>query len=165
MHPEFFEVSASIFSDVVTAKREGKKVVGVGTTVIRTLESLPYVWRTVNESARTGDADCADFLARLSEEVHVFWNRASSELRADYHPEEILSVGESGISGTTRLFLMPGSKFLVVDEIVTNFHLPESTLLVLVSAFAGIKKAREAYAHALSNGYRFYSFGDGMWVG
>lgn len=60
---------------------------------------------------------------------------------------------------------MPGSKFLVVDEIVTNFHLPESTLLVLVSAFAGIEKARAAYAHALSNGYRFYSFGDGMWVG
>jgi S-adenosylmethionine:tRNA ribosyltransferase-isomerase len=74
-------------------------------------------------------------------------------------------LGESGISGTTRLFLMPGSEFLVVDEIVTNFHLPESTLLVLVSAFAGIKKASAAYAHALSNGYRFYSFGDGMWVG
>jgi S-adenosylmethionine:tRNA ribosyltransferase-isomerase len=60
---------------------------------------------------------------------------------------------------------MPGSKFRAVDEIVTNFHLPESTLLVLVSAFAGIEKARAAYVHALSKGYRFYSFGDGMWIG
>lgn len=59
---------------------------------------------------------------------------------------------------------MPGSKFRAVDEIVTNFHLPESTLLVLVSAFAGIEKARAAYERALSNGYRFYSFGDGMWI-
>lgn len=53
---------------------------------------------------------------------------------------------------------MPGSKFRAVDEIVTNFHLPESTLLVLVSAFAGIEKARAAYEHALSSDYRFYSF-------
>lgn len=60
---------------------------------------------------------------------------------------------------------MPGSKFRAVDEIVTNFHLPESTLLVLVSAFAGMEKARAAYEHALSKKYRFYSFGDGMWIG
>ena len=53
---------------------------------------------------------------------------------------------------------MPGSKFRTVDEIVTNFHLPESTLLVLVSAFVGIEKARAAYEHALSSNYRFYSF-------
>lgn len=158
MHPERFEVPHSIFSDVVSAKSEGKKVVGVGTTVIRTLESLPYVWRELRRRAGSGDAACAEFLGSFSEEASDFWNLAADALDPEYAPAEVDPVSESGISGATRLFLMPGSRFHVVDEIVTNFHLPESTLLVLVSAFAGMEKARAAYEHALSKDYRFYSF-------
>lgn len=165
MHPEYFEVPASAFSDVVTAKTEGKKVVGVGTTVIRTLESLAYVWREILERGESGDIAAMDFLAKFEAPVASFWNTAASQLDAAYRPVELFGVNSSGVSGTTKLFLMPGSKFHAVDEIVTNFHLPESTLLVLVSAFAGIEKARAAYEHALSRNYRFYSFGDGMWIG
>lgn len=165
MHPEYFEVPASAFSDVVTAKAEGRKVVGVGTTVIRTLESLPYVWREILERGESGDIAAMDFLAKFEAPVASFWNTATSQLDAAYRPVELFGVNSSGVSGTTKLFLMPGSKFHAVDEIVTNFHLPESTLLVLVSAFAGIEKARAAYEHALSRNYRFYSFGDGMWIG
>jgi S-adenosylmethionine:tRNA ribosyltransferase-isomerase len=66
-----------------------------------------------------------------------------------------------GWSGWTRLFIYPGYRFLVVDALITNFHLPRSTLLMLVSAFAGLDLVRRAYAEAIARRYRFYSFGDG----
>jgi S-adenosylmethionine:tRNA ribosyltransferase-isomerase len=64
--------------------------------------------------------------------------------------------------GETRLFITPGYEFRVVDRLVTNFHLPKSTLLMLVCAFAGIGRIRAAYAHAVANRYRFFSYGDAM---
>jgi S-adenosylmethionine:tRNA ribosyltransferase-isomerase len=64
----------------------------------------------------------------------------------------------------TDLFITPGFEFRVVDRLVTNFHLPKSTLLVLVSAFAGIERVRRAYGHAIEERYRFYSYGDAMLV-
>lgn len=67
-------------------------------------------------------------------------------------------------SGETRLFITPGYTFRVVDRLVTNFHLPKSTLLMLVSAFAGLEPMRRAYAHAIEQHYRFFSYGDGMLI-
>ena len=67
-------------------------------------------------------------------------------------------------SGDTRLFITPGYRFRVVDALVTNFHLPESTLLMLVSAFAGREAVLAAYAHAVQQRYRFFSYGDAMLV-
>jgi S-adenosylmethionine:tRNA ribosyltransferase-isomerase len=64
--------------------------------------------------------------------------------------------------GETRLFITPGYRFRVVDRLLTNFHLPKSTLLMLVSAFAGIERIRTAYAHAIERRYRFFSYGDAM---
>jgi S-adenosylmethionine:tRNA ribosyltransferase-isomerase len=66
--------------------------------------------------------------------------------------------------GETRLFITPGYRFRVVDHLITNFHLPRSTLLMLVSAFAGVETTRAAYRHAVERGYRFYSYGDAMVV-
>ena len=66
--------------------------------------------------------------------------------------------------GTTNLFITPGHRFRVVDALLTNFHLPESTLLVLVSAFAGRERVLAAYHHAIAGRYRFFSFGDAMFV-
>jgi len=78
------------------------------------------------------------------------------------------AAGEDGTlragSGETRLFIAPGFRFRVVDGLLTNFHLPRSTLLMLVSAFAGHEATMEAYAHAVASGYRFYSYGDAMAV-
>jgi S-adenosylmethionine:tRNA ribosyltransferase-isomerase len=72
---------------------------------------------------------------------------------------------ESGVgSGFTKLFITPGYKFKVADGMITNFHLPKSTLIVLVSAFAGRDHVLNAYKHAVDNGYRFYSFGDAMLI-
>jgi len=65
-------------------------------------------------------------------------------------------------SGDTGLFITPGYRFHIVDRLITNFHLPKSTLLMLVSAFAGMQRIRDAYAHAIAQRYRFFSYGDAM---
>lgn len=70
----------------------------------------------------------------------------------------------SPFEGPTSLFILPGYRFRVVDAMITNFHLPRSTLIMLVSAFAGRERILEAYETAKREGYRFYSFGDGMLI-
>jgi S-adenosylmethionine:tRNA ribosyltransferase-isomerase len=79
--------------------------------------------------------------------------------------EAAVASGEEGLAagtGETRLFIVPGYSFRIVDRLVTNFHLPRSTLLMLVSAFAGVENIRRAYAHAVAARYRFFSYGDAM---
>jgi S-adenosylmethionine:tRNA ribosyltransferase-isomerase len=81
--------------------------------------------------------------------------------------ESAAAEGEGGVrpgAGETRLFITPGYRFRVVDALFTNFHLPESTLLMLVCAFAGYERTMRAYAHAVRERYRFFSYGDAMWV-
>ena len=73
-------------------------------------------------------------------------------------------VKVSGDSGQTQLFIMPGYRFKMVDAMVTNFHLPRSTLLALVAAFAGLDTILAAYRHAVEKRYRFYSYGDAMLI-
>jgi S-adenosylmethionine:tRNA ribosyltransferase-isomerase len=116
MHAERVEVPEATCEAVAACRRRGGRVVAVGTTVVRALES-----------AATGGA-----LAP--------W------------------------AGDTRLFITPGCRFRVVDALVTNFHLPESTLLMLVSAFAGRSRVLAAYRHAVERRYRFFSYGDAMFV-
>jgi S-adenosylmethionine:tRNA ribosyltransferase-isomerase len=119
LDPEWFDVPDSTAAALDRARREGRPVVAVGTTVVRTLESL----------------------ARLAEQ-------GGGELR--------------GMSGASDLFLLPGSRFHLVTDLITNFHLPRSTLLMLVAAFAGREPVLSAYAEAIAAGYRFYSYGDAM---
>jgi S-adenosylmethionine:tRNA ribosyltransferase-isomerase len=116
MHEESYSISAEAAEAVNKAKREGRKVIAVGTTSVRTLESA---WK-------------------------------------DGH----LPSGE----GTTSIFLYPGCRFHVADALFTNFHTPESTLLMLVSAFAGKDFIMESYNDAVSQGYRFFSYGDAMLI-
>jgi S-adenosylmethionine:tRNA ribosyltransferase-isomerase len=116
MHAEFVEVSAAACEAVAATRARGGRIVAVGTTVVRALESA-----------------------------------AGGGALTSY-------VGDSS------LFIVPGFRFRVVDAIVTNFHLPESTLLMLVSAFAGREAVLAAYAHAVAQRYRFFSYGDAMFV-
>jgi S-adenosylmethionine:tRNA ribosyltransferase-isomerase len=118
MHGEWFRVTPAAAEQFNRAKAAGRRVVAVGTTVVRTVESL---------------ADEAGQVA----------------------------AGE----GETRLFIVPGYRFRCVDALITNFHLPRSTLLMLVAAFAGRERVLAAYAEAIVAGYRFYSFGDAMLIG
>ncbi len=114
MHSEEIVVDEALVESVRDTRARGGRVVAVGTTVVRALES----------AAQGG------------------------ELKPT--------------RGLTRLFIRPGHRFQVVDTLITNFHLPRSTLIVLVSAFAGAQRIREAYAHAVDNRYRFFSYGDAM---
>lgn len=113
MHAEWAEVSAEAAERINAARANGGRIIAVGTTVLRTLES-----------AAAPDGRVLPF------------------------------------SGETRLFITPGYHFKAVDLLVTNFHLPKSTLLMLVSAFAGFDTMKAAYRHAIETGYRFYSYGD-----
>jgi S-adenosylmethionine:tRNA ribosyltransferase-isomerase len=121
MHAEFASVPPETAQAVRRAKREGRRVVAVGTTAVRALES----W--------------ADFSIQDSDSP--------------------IESGQ-GWSGWTRLFIYPGYRFRLVDALITNFHLPRSTLLMLVSAFAGRRLIQRAYDEAIGRDYRFYSFGD-----
>jgi S-adenosylmethionine:tRNA ribosyltransferase-isomerase len=116
MHAEFVEVSETTCAAVAAARARGGRVIAVGTTVVRALESA-----------------------------------AGAGTLTPY-------VGDSS------LFIVPGFRFRVVDAMVTNFHLPESTLLMLVSAFAGRDAVLAAYRHAVAGQYRFFSYGDAMFI-
>jgi S-adenosylmethionine:tRNA ribosyltransferase-isomerase len=114
MHQEWFEVPQVTVDAVRAARQRGGRIVAIGTTTVRALES----------AARSG------------------------ELR--------------GMRGDTDIFITPGFEFRVVDRLLTNFHLPKSTLLMLVSAFAGTDRIRALYRHAIEQRYRFFSYGDAM---
>jgi S-adenosylmethionine:tRNA ribosyltransferase-isomerase len=119
MHSEFVAISASTAQAINRAKQEGRRVIAVGTTTVRTLEGV-----------------------------------VQDDKSLPYH----------GFSGDVNLFITPGFPFKIVDALLTNFHLPKSTLLVLVSAFAGREHILAAYHEAIREKYRFFSFGDAMFI-
>ncbi len=116
MHAEYCEVSPAVVAEVQATRLAGGRVIAIGTTAVRALESA------------AAGGDIAPFC------------------------------------GETRLFITPGYSFRVVDALLTNFHLPESTLLMLVSALAGRERVLSAYRHAVQQHYRFFSYGDAMWI-
>ncbi len=116
MHSEWYHVPQETVDAIAQAGCEGARVVGVGTTCLRALETAA----------------------------------AGGELKAGF--------------GDTRLFIMPGYRFRIVDRLLTNFHLPKSTLMMLVSAFGGMDNIRRAYRHAVEQRYRFFSYGDAMLI-
>jgi S-adenosylmethionine:tRNA ribosyltransferase-isomerase len=113
MHAEYIKVTEEAADRINAAHARGGRVIAVGTTSVRTLESA------TDENGI----------------VHAY-------------------------EGETSIFIHPGVKFKCVDAMITNFHLPESTLIMLVCAFAGIERMKNAYTHAIENKYRFFSYGD-----
>jgi S-adenosylmethionine:tRNA ribosyltransferase-isomerase len=116
MHAELIEVPPGVCDAVEETREQGNRVIAIGTTVVRSLESAV----------------------------------SNGKLRS--------------FRGESSLFIKPGFEFHVVDALLTNFHLPRSTLLILVSAFAGSKLIRDAYRHAIEARYRFFSYGDAMFI-
>lgn len=117
MHSEYAEISAGVAEAINDAKARGGRVIAVGTTSLRTLESA------------------TDAAGRVQP-----------------------------MAGETDIFITPGYRFRCVDVLMTNFHLPRSTLFMLVSAFSGLEAMQAAYTHAIAAGYRFYSYGDACWL-
>lgn len=179
MHAERVSVSRATWDAILRTRATGGRVVAVGTTVVRALESaaLEIASETVASSvATTGRSlDMVDTEQSASGEVRSAIGEVAEASREDAAKGIVRGGTRDGIgaaevsaqtawSGETRLFIRPGFKFQVVDAMVTNFHLPESTLLMLVSAFAGRENVLAAYAHAVRERYRFFSYGDAMFV-
>jgi S-adenosylmethionine:tRNA ribosyltransferase-isomerase len=116
MHSEYVDVPAETVAKITQTHANGGRVIAVGTTAMRSLESA-----SMNGSI------------------------------AEFHRD-------------TDIFIYPGYQFNTVDAMVTNFHLPESTLIMLISAFAGLDNVKKAYQHAITEKYRFFSYGDAMFI-
>ncbi len=117
MHSEFYQMSKDVADGLNKAKKEGKRIISVGTTTTRTLETVMNLYGEFKEC-----------------------------------------------SGSTDIFIYPGFKFKAIDGLITNFHLPKSTLIMLVSALAGKENIMNAYKEAIKEKYRFFSFGDSMFI-
>ena len=125
MHSEQFSVSEEALSKILRAKRNKKRIIAVGTTSLRALESL-----------------------------ELDQNRSDKFQINNFHGENMF--------GKTDIFIKPGYKFKLVDGLITNFHLPKSTLLILISAFLGREECLEIYQYAIKKRFRFFSYGDAM---
>ena len=123
-----------------------KKILAVGTTSCRTLESLPSLWAQLSESEQNAFED----------DIVDFWHKNTRDLK---NVSWVFDISEESASYTfkTRIYITPGYKFRVVDELITNFHLPGSSLLVLVSALIGSESLSKIYAYAIAEKYRFFS--------
>ena len=118
IYKEYGVLDAEAAAELTQARRDGRRIICVGTTTVRLLE----------------------------------------------HVARVSGGGLKPFKGWVDLFILPGHKFGLVDGLITNFHLPRSTLLMLVSAFAGLELTKKAYNEAVEKGYRFYSFGDAMFI-
>ncbi len=148
MHREPFVVSLDFLRDI---RRSGKKVIAVGTTSVRTLESLYYIGVSCIENGRPEDVEqWAPYTREYNWTLEESLDAIISYLEKNELKE--LSAG-------TRIIIVPGFKFRIVDMLVTNFHQPESTLILLVSAFVG-GDWKTIYNYALEHGFRFLSYGD-----
>lgn len=125
IHTEYYELPAETAALLTAARREGRPIIAVGTTAVRTLEQV-----------------------------------GRERMAAGVSPEAPLAAA----NGQADLFILPGHQFRWVDGMITNFHLPRSTLLMLVAAFAGRERMLNAYRAAIAQRYRFYSFGDAMLI-
>lgn len=152
MHAERAEVPVSIFETIATRKLTSKTILAVGTTVTRTLESLPYLWPMVRDAVH------------CPQHVRDFWDRLSIVREDNPITSVSFSPNQDHIFFSSHLFIYGEYPFQVVDEIITNFHLPRSTLFILISTFLGIREAKRLYAHAIEQCYRFFSFGDAMYL-
>jgi S-adenosylmethionine:tRNA ribosyltransferase-isomerase len=144
MHPEEFELSEATAGQVNRALADGRRIVCVGTTTVRVLEGQAIEVRSQNAEGRRQNSECPVSSVRCP--------GSTGEWR----------VGAG--RGQTNLYIYPGYEWKVVGALLTNFHLPKSTLLMLVSAFAGREAVLAAYQHAIEQRYRFYSFGDAMLI-
>jgi len=159
MHAERASVSAATCEAIMRARAAGRRIVAAGTTVVRALESAALSVGRPEDRRGESAASSADAHGELSMAPEPMPRHAASDLCcAPANPSCVPWSGE------TRLFIKPGFRFRVVDALLTNFHLPESTLLMLVCAFAGREPVLHAYRHAVEARYRFFSYGDAMLI-
>ncbi len=152
MHSEFIEVSRHTIEALATAIAEERPIIAVGTTSVRTLESLYHIGRAIMAGTWKGRLGQWEAYGDTGD------TGAATALQAVLrHLDE---TGDDTLTAYTRIIIAPGYTYRIVSGMVTNFHQPQSTLLLLVSAFLGGERWRQVYSHAIAVGYRFLSYGD-----
>lgn len=142
MDREYFEIPDSVISEVRETKAMGKRIVAVGTTTTRSLEG---------------------YFSGIYKHIPINTSASNADVRS-HGPSEGTSAGLQAVTGTTDLFIYPGYVFKAVSSLITNFHLPRSTPLMLVCALAKKENILRAYREAIANKYRFLSYGDAMLI-
>ena len=154
MHTEFISVPRQLIVDLINTERP---IVAVGTTSVRTLASLYYIGLTLLNNPDATESDlCVGQWMPYTQGSPVDTRRALQAI-VDYLDRH----GIDTYLGSTQIMIAPSFEFHIISGIITNFHQPQSTLLLLVSAFVGGDRWRDIYRYALDNGYRFLSYGDG----
>ncbi len=164
MHSEFYRVTAESLNKIINAKKEGRRIIPVGTTATRTLESL-------FRDERLLDLETSDSLFHTGSSVLQNGNsnllrNGNSASSTNFLPDYIYDSSGNllHVEAWTDIFIYPGYEFKIADALITNFHLPKSTLIMLVSALAGMEFVLKAYREAVEEKYRFFSFGDCMLI-
>ena len=162
MDAEYFEIGKEIVEDIKKTKALGKKVFSVGTTTTRAIEGY-FSGKWAKHDTRCRIQDSGDKIQDTGYRIQdkKIMHRESCIM----HRSPCIVHHESqNICGYTNIFIYPGYEFRVVDSLITNFHLPRSTPLMLASAFCGAEKLSRAYSIAVSQKYRFFSYGDAMLI-
>ena len=156
MHSEYCQLGPAVAEQINRARAEGRRVIAVGTTAVRVLETAAKAGKLVDrETGKSGISETRKpGNSGTGLRIYDYTN-----LRL-YQPTNLLTP----FTGWTNLFIHPGYQFHAVDALITNFHLPSSTLLMLAAAFAGKELIDRAYREAIRREYRFYSFGDAMLI-
>ena len=156
IHRETIIIDNSLFKQIYERKNRNKNLIAVWTTMVRLLETLPYLRKSLPKSDRQKilpDKKSFNFREAITSAIHQT-NYEKYVYDITLQPNRIVCE--------TQLFIFPWRRFRIIDEMITNFHLPKSSLLMLISAFMWRKCALESYEHAKQNWYHFYSFGDWM---
>lgn len=161
MHKERIFVTLDIIKKIISHIKAEKDIIATGTTSVRTLESLYWIGLKLNEFNSLNNegllVDQWDAYYNYKKKLNPLDSLTQLQKYMEENNAEILS-------GETRLFIIPGYKFKIVNGLITNYHLPKSTLILLVAAFAGRENWKKIYNAALSNDYKFLSYGDSSFL-
>lgn len=163
IHEEMILIAPELFTKIATYKRAEKNIIAVWTTVTRVLETLPYLWRMM----RNRENDYASLLYTVSVQDRTRWDDITKDITHQQQENYILSCDiqpDGTLLVRTKIFIYPWFVWRIIDSLITNFHVPWSSLLMLVAAAMWYQNMTQTYQHALNHDYRFFSFGDGMWI-
>lgn len=154
LHSELITISRDIFKQIYKQKEQNKKVITIWTTSTRTIESLPYLFGLLDTNSKTQHL-AQDVLERRD---------TQSILQKNDNFLLLISVNSHTITFSSSLFIYPWYKRKIIDGLITNFHLPQTSLVMLVAGLIGHNNRQHSYAYALQNDYRFASFWDAMLI-
>ena len=161
IHEEIAEINTQLFEKIAKYKLNKNPIIAVGTTVTRTLESLPYLWKYLKINNILENLN-------LSEKTIQFWNDLTKDITnkdsiIKFSPNLLKTYPSLDfLTFKTKLYIYPWFTFKIIDQLITNFHLPKSSLLMLVAAFMGYENMKKTYQYAIEKKYKFFSFWDAM---